>query len=134
MHNQETQISVLRYRIHVGTSAQSQYRCDPLHLVYSFFQMFDYSCEHFKTAGSRRLSRFIFVQNVLWFDALSDVVVWSFIPFVRSILLVWCRLVHDDLDDKILLDLGVLQAGLVCEELSREEPALLSQLNVLLSL
>lgn len=55
-------------------------------------------------------------------------------PFVRSVLLVWCRLVHDDLDDKILLDLGVLQAGLVCEELSREEPALLSQLNVLLSL
>lgn len=27
-----------------------------------------------------RWSRFIFVQNVLWFDVLSAVVVWSFIP------------------------------------------------------
>lgn len=43
-------------------------------------------------------------------------------------------LVHDDLDHKVLLDLGVLQAGLVRKELSGEEPALVGQVNVLLSL
>lgn len=43
-------------------------------------------------------------------------------------------LVHDDLDNKVLLDLGVLQPGLVCEELPGEEPALVDGLDVLLSL
>lgn len=42
--------------------------------------------------------------------------------------------VHDDLDDKVLLDLGVLEARLVCEELAGEEPALVGDVDVLLSL
>ncbi len=51
-----------------------------------------------------------------------------------GLVLVVRLLVHDDLDDEVLLDLGVLQACLVCEELPREEPALVDQLDVLLSL
>lgn len=35
-----------------------------------------------------------------------------------SLVVGWGRLVHDDLDDEVLLDLGVLQTCLVREELA----------------
>lgn len=41
--------------------------------------------------------------------------------------------VDDDLDDKVLLDLSVLQPRLVRQELPGEEPALVSGVDVLLS-
>lgn len=42
--------------------------------------------------------------------------------------------VDDHLDDKVLLDLGVLQASLVSQELSGEEPPLAGHLDFLLLL
>lgn len=42
--------------------------------------------------------------------------------------------VDDDLDDKVLLDLSVLQPRLVREQLPREEPALVGGVNVILGL
>lgn len=42
--------------------------------------------------------------------------------------------VDDDLDDKVLLDLGVLQPSLVGEQLPREEPALVGGVDVMLRL
>lgn len=42
--------------------------------------------------------------------------------------------VNDDLDDKVLLDLGVLEAGLIREQLPREEPALVCRVDVMLGL
>lgn len=106
MHSQ----CVLRYQIHVGTSAQVSR--DAIRLFVSQRPS--------KTPAGSSCSIHFFVQNVLILTA--------------AVLVVWCRLVHDDLDHKVLLDLGVLQAGLVREELSREEPALVGQVNVLLSL
>lgn len=111
MHSQ----CVLRYQIHVDTSAQVSR--DAIHLFVSQ--------RPYKTPAGSSCSIhfffFFFVQNV--FNLLA-----------AAVLVVWCRLVHDDLDHEVLLDLGVLQAGLVREELSREEPALVGQVNVLLSL
>ena len=43
-------------------------------------------------------------------------------------------LVDDDLDDKVLLDLGFLQAALVLQHLAGEEPALVRGVDVLLRL
>lgn len=105
MHSQ----CVLRYQIHIGTSAQSVYLSlsVPLNL------------------RQDQVARFIFFFCVC---------AKCFNYLAAAVLVVWCRLVHDDLDHKVLLDLGVLQAGLVREELSREEPALVGQVNVLLSL
>lgn len=40
--------------------------------------------------------------------------------------------VHDHLDHKVLLDLGVLQSGLVSQELPRKEPPLASNVDVFL--
>ena len=42
--------------------------------------------------------------------------------------------VDDDLDDKVLLDLSVLQPRLVREQLSGEEPALVDGVDVFLGL
>lgn len=42
--------------------------------------------------------------------------------------------VDDDLDDKVLLDLSVLQPRLVREQLPGEEPALVGGVNVVLGL
>lgn len=42
--------------------------------------------------------------------------------------------VDDDLDDKVLLDLGVLEPRLVREQLPGEEPALVCRVNVVLGL
>lgn len=42
--------------------------------------------------------------------------------------------VDDDLDDKVLLDLGVLQPRLVREQLPGEEPTLVGSVNVVLGL
>lgn len=115
---------MLRYQTHV-----SQRRCGPLRLVCVFLQMFTgfFLQSVFKQQDQVVLDVFV------WFDVLSAAVVWCFIP-VLSILEVRRRLVHDDLDDKVLLDLGVLQAGLVCEELAGEEPALVGRVDVLLGL
>lgn len=42
--------------------------------------------------------------------------------------------IDDDLDDKVLLDLGVLQPRLVCQQLPGEEPALVGGVDVVLGL
>lgn len=42
--------------------------------------------------------------------------------------------VDDDLDDKVLLDFGVLEPRLIREQLPREEPALVCRVNVVLGL
>lgn len=42
--------------------------------------------------------------------------------------------VDDDLDDKVLLDLGILEPCLIREQLPREEPALVCRVNVVLGL
>lgn len=42
--------------------------------------------------------------------------------------------VDDDLDDKVLLDLGILEPRLIREQLPREEPALVCRVNVVLGL
>lgn len=42
--------------------------------------------------------------------------------------------VDDDLDDKVLLDLGILEPCLIREQLPREEPALVCRVDVVLGL
>lgn len=42
--------------------------------------------------------------------------------------------VDNDLDDKVLLDFGVLEPRLIREQLPREEPALVCRVNVVLGL
>ena len=44
----------------------------------------------------------------------------------------WWGLIDDDLDDKIFLDLGLLEPCAVCEQLPREEPSLPGWFNALL--
>lgn len=60
--------------------------------------------------------------------------------FVRDVSLLfslshnWCICIHNHLDHKVLLDLGVLQVSLVSQELPRKEPPLAGHVNVLLFL
>lgn len=124
MHSQEIQ-SVCFATRHTLVSADAV-RC-------VWFVCFSRCSQVFSSRVFLKQQDEVVLDVFVWFDVLSAAVVWSFIP-VLSILEVRRGLVHDDLDNKVLLDLGVLQAGLVCEELAGEEPALVGRVDVLLGL